>query len=103
MRAPHEMVDLMTHQCVEGLTNRQEQILAACALGYSADDMAEGLHLSRPTIFRHIELLGARIFAGTDLPPRRHLIAAWAFLQKDCCAAHAWRLIERRELFNDSR
>ena len=99
MYPPHEMVDMMRRLCVPGLTSRQNQILVACALGYTADEMANGLHLSRPTIFRHIELLGSRIFAPTDLNPNRNLLATWAFVQRDCCAAKAWRLAERNELF----
>ncbi len=99
MYPPHEMVELMRRLCVPGLTNRQNQILVACALGYTADEMARGLQLSRPTIFRHIELLGSRIFASTDLNPNRNLLATWAFVQRDCCAAKAWRMAEQNELF----
>jgi DNA-binding NarL/FixJ family response regulator len=89
----------MRRLCVPGLTSRQNQILVACALGYTADEMARGLQLSRPTIFRHIELLGSRIFASSDLNPNRNLLATWAFVQRDCCAAKAWRMAEQNELF----
>jgi hypothetical protein len=93
------MVEIMRRLCVPGLTSRQNQILVACALGYTADEMARGLQLSRPTIFRHIELLGSRIFAPSDLNPNRNLLATWAFVQRDCCAAKAWRMAEQNELF----
>ena len=99
MYPPHEMVEIMRRLCVPGLTSRQNQILVACALGYTADEMARGLQLSRPTIFRHIELLGSRIFAPSDLNPNRNLLATWAFVQRDCCAAKAWRMAEQNELF----
>jgi len=99
---PRELAKLLRELCVPGLSRRQLQILGACALGYSTQDTAVGLGLSRATVFRHVQLLQARIFDCTDLTPNRFLLGAWAYYQKDCCASVSWRLIENNQLFETS-
>lgn len=101
MYEPNEMLRLLGQLCVPGFTRRQLQILGACALGYSTEEIAEGLMLSRPTVFRHIELLQMHIFQFTDLSPSRHLIVAWTFFHRDCCTAPGWRMIENHQLFEN--
>ena len=103
MRQPREIETMLRALCLPGLTRRQLQILGACALGYSADEIASGLSISRPTVFRHIELLEARLFEFADLIPSRHLLSAWTHIQRDCCAQGAWRLIETDSLFECPR
>ena len=101
MQEPAELLRLLRDLCVPGLTYRQLQILGGCALGYSTEDIAAGLCLSRPTVFRHIEILESRVFDATDLTPSRHLLVAWAYTQKDCCSAGAWKMIENHQLFEN--
>jgi hypothetical protein len=87
--------------CVHGLTKRQLQILGACALGYTTDEIAEGLCISKPTVFRHIEILESRVFRMVEIIPSRHLLAAWTYAQRDCCALSCWRMIETDQLFEN--
>jgi hypothetical protein len=91
----------MRSLCVHGITRRQFQILGACALGYSTEEIAAGLVISRPTVFRHIEILEVRIFQSVDIVPSRHLLAAWTYVQSECCARPAWKMIENHQLFEN--
>jgi DNA-binding CsgD family transcriptional regulator len=101
LRDPAAIQPLMRSLCVHGLTRRQFQILGACALGYTSEEIAEGLVISRPTVFRHIEILQARIFDTVDIVPSRHLLATWTYAQRDCCARPVWQMIENHQLFEN--
>jgi hypothetical protein len=101
VRQPRDVIAFLSGLCVHGLTRRQFQILGACALGYSTDEIAAGLCLSKPTIFRHIEILEERIFQTTEVTGTRHLLAAWTYAQRDCCAMPTWKMIENDQLFEN--
>jgi non-specific serine/threonine protein kinase len=63
------------------LTQREEQVAALLARGWSARKVAEHLHISERTVAGHVEAIALRI--PGDLPAQARIVCWWRGATKE--------------------